>query len=381
MAFFLIVLAAALYTAANYLEELYFLNWFSFLPFLYYNFKIQAGKEFDYKKYFLSGQLFGFFILLFSANFIYHSIKLYTAADFWLIIILLLLLFFLLSLIYGFFFLAYIFLEQKINSELKFNPYRFAAFWLLLEFSRHYLLSFFPVGNSAYTQAEFLHFIQLADYGGIWTLTFILVLFNGLLYQLIFEKKLKNIFIISLILIIIFSVGNYSLKREFNLQSNKEEIKIGIIRTQISQEEKWSNKQLQKNINILLDSAAFLNESRLIIAPETNITFDFHADQYYRERLLEQVAEKFETPVQIGSLAGKDSAEGRYNSSFLISDAGETLARYDKNLLLYFGETYPYLELLNEYTPYNFSSLNAGTNSNLFKLKNLKWKTIICSEI
>lgn len=65
----------------------------------------------------------------------------------------------------------------------------------------------------------------------------------------------------------------------------------------------------------------------------------------------------------------------------MLSEAGDIISRYDKNLLLYFGETYPLLEILNKYTPYYFSSLNSGEQGEIFKSENLQWKTVICSEI
>ncbi|TDO91281.1 apolipoprotein N-acyltransferase [Halanaerobium saccharolyticum] len=379
MGLILTVLSAALLTAANYYGELYFLSWAALLPFLYYLFVLK-NDEITYRKIFLNGWNLGFWILIFSANFLYHSIKLYTSAPMLIIILILVLLFSLLSLSYGLFFLFYFYLQSRLFSQNQFRPFLFAFCWALFEFSRHYLLHFFPIASPAYTQAEFVSFIQLAELGGIWLLTFVLILVNGLLFQLFFQKKFKNIFIIALIFIIIFSFAYSRQQTNFAAEGAKE-IEIGIITTEIDQKRKWSSAQLDQNIALVLKAASELNQTQLIIAPETNLTFDFHSNQYYRRQFLNKAADKFETPIQIGSLAAGDSARGRYNSSFLVSESGEIAARYDKNLLLYFGETYPYQKILNKYTPYNFSSLKAGEDSKVFKNKNLSWKTVICSEI
>jgi apolipoprotein N-acyltransferase len=378
MSFILTVLAAILLTAANYYGSLYFLSWFAFLPFFYYLYIYSS--EINYKKIFLSGWNLGFWILFFSGNFIYHSIKLYTSAPTLIILLLMILLFLLLSLIYALFLLFYFYLQQKLFTQNKFRPFLFACCWTLLEFSRYYLLGFFPIANPAYTQADFLSFIQLAELGGVWILTFVLILVNALIFQLVFQKKHKNIFVLSLILIISFSFSYFLQQKNFAAE-RVETFKIGIITTQIEQEKKWSSAQLDKNIDLALNAAAELNQTQLIIAPETNLTFDFHLNRYYQQQFLDEVAKKFETPIQIGSLAAKDSIGGRYNSSYLISEKGEIISRYDKNLLLYFGEIYPLSEILNKYTPYNFSSLKPGEDINLFKNRNLQWKTVICSEI
>jgi len=380
MGFVLTILSALLLTAANYYGELYLLSWIALSPFLYYIFILKDGKITN-KKIFFSSWNLGFWILLFSGNFLYHSIKLYTGAPILIIILLLILLFLLLSLIYGLFFLLYFYLQRRLFAQNEFRPFLFALCWTLFEYGRHYLLGFFPIANPAYTQAEFLSFIQLAEVGGIWILSFVLILFNALFFQLVFQKKIKNIFVIALMLIIIFSFSYSRQQINFAGAETVKGVKIGIITTGIEQKEKWRSAQLDQNIELALNAAVELNQVQLIIAPETNLTFDFYSNQYYREQFLDKVAEKFKTPIQIGSLAAKDLIKGRYNSSFLLSEKGKIISRYDKNLLLYFGETYPFLDLLNKYTPYNFSSLNAGSNSNLFKYENLQWKTVICSEI
>ena len=180
----------------------------------------------------------------------------------------------------------------------------------------------------------------------------------------------------------IFSSSIILQQREFKaVQKEAEVLEIGIITTQIEQEKKWKAEQLAKNIELTLKSAAELNQTQLIIAPETNITFDFYNSYNYRNQFLENVEAEFTTPLQIGALASKNSDKGRYNSVFLLSDKGKVISRYDKNLLLYFGETYPLLELLNKYTGYSFSSLNSGEELTLFKSGDLQWKTVICSEI
>jgi apolipoprotein N-acyltransferase len=380
MGLILTVLSSGLLTAANYSGELYFLSWAALLPFLYYLFVLK-NDEITYHKIFFNGWNLGFWILLFSGNFLYHSIKLYTSAPMLIIILLLILLFSILSLSYGLFFLLYFHLQRQLFTQNKFRPFLFALCWTLFEFSRHYLLSFFPIANPAYTQAEFLSFIQLAELGGIWLLTFVLILINCLFFQLIFQKNYKNIFVIGLIFIMIFSFAYTRQQTNFVDTQRTETVKVGIITTEIDQEQKWSSEQLDLNIELVLNAAAELNQTRLIIAPETNLTFDFNSNHEYREQFLDKLAAEFETPVQIGSLAAKDSTVGRYNSSYLLSERGEIISRYDKNLLLYFGETYPYQKILNKYTPYNFSSLNAGEKSILFENKNLHWKTVICSEI
>lgn len=59
------------------------------------------------------------------------------------------------------------------------------------------------------------------------------------------------------------------------------------------------------------------------------------------------------------------------------------MQRYNKNRLVYFGEVYPFEDLLTTLTFnfYSFNSLNSGDQITIFEAEGLKWKTIICSEI
>lgn len=382
---FLIIISALLYGVPYYYGDLYFLSWFALLPFLYYIFQLNLkGQDFNYKKSFLAGWNFGFWILIFSANFLYHPLKIYTEANFLVVILILIIVFALLALIYGFFILLYSYTQVQLFGPDNFNPYLFTFFWIILELTRSKLLFFFPLANFAYTQTEFLAFIQLAEFGGTLFLTFILVLVNALLFKAVLKSQFKNILIILIIFTMIFIFGNYRLEifaEQPKSSSADEIIEIGIIRTQIDQTQKWRFEQLDKNIELVLNSAEKLNQADLIIAPETNLSFDFIKGDYYRKEFLRELKLKFESPLQIGSLASKDLKGGRFNSSFLISKEGKILERYDKNLLLYFGEFYPYLDILNKIFPYNFSSLNPGTEEVIFKNNGLRWKTFICSEI
>lgn len=384
MSYFFTFVAAALLTTANYYPKLYFLSWIGFLPFLYYIYIIKKEDKLNYKDIFFYGWKFGFWILVLTSNFLYQSMKLYIGDSFFLIITLLILLFLFLASIYALFFLIYFYLQQNLFANPKFRPFLFAICWTSMEFIRYHLLSFFPISNLAYTQTEFLAFIQLAEFGGIWLLSFIIVFVNALFFQLIFKKKFKNIFVIVILFLVVFSFAKFKERSYFKVNdalNSGKSIEIGIITTEIKQNQKWRLKQLEKNIELTLAGVSALKQSQLIIAPETNLTFDFYANKDYRKEFLKKIEAESKAPIQIGSLAGDSLNNGRYNSSFLISDSGKIISRYNKNRLLYFGEKYPYLELLNKFTPYNFSSLKSGKKELIFKTNNLKWKTVICSEI
>lgn len=411
MSYFLIIVSAVLLNTANYFPELYLFSWIGFIPLFYafdylsntkkLNFSRESkvfassflsndrykfnklgdpsnNNQFNIKNnFFLKGYIFGFFYTALSALFLYHPLQLHTDLSILSIILILTALFAAISIIYALFFSFY------FRTFRSFNPFIFSLAWLILSFIRYKLLFFFPIGYLAPSQAEFTHFIQLADLGGFWLLTFIIVLGNSLLYQIIFKKeKRKSALIYTVILgLIISAYGFYSLDK-YGEKNDFEKAEIGIITTDINQEDKWLFINLEENVKLTLGAADKLNGSNVIFAPESNITFDLIEEVERRNEFLKKFEENFESPIQIGSLASREySSPPKYNSSFLISERGEILNRYDKNRLVYFGETYPLRELYKELLSMNFNSLNSGDKITVFSYKNLSWKTMICSEI
>lgn len=388
MNFILVFLAALILNIANYLPELYPLTWLGMLPLIAVinrlKNKDQAGgqkknnqlKNLEHNQkppVFRLGWAFGFFMTAFSSIFVYYSIEEFTGFNFWLISFLLVMLYLVIGLIYGLWFKVYL-----KTAAVKFSALYFALSWLVLEFIRYKLLFFYPAGYLAVTQAEFSHFIQLADLGGFWLLSFVLALVGALLYQLVFKKEFKKLIYLALIFLLIFGYGQLRLQQYSDLVPDYS---LGLITTSISQEIKWNQSQREKNNQLMLAAAEKLNKNELIIAPETNITFDFGRGGRASEKLLQEIKNRFETPIQFGTLSTFNDSANKYNSSFLVSPQGELLQRYNKNILLYFGEKYPAEALINKLLPYHFSSLANGSEIVNFSLGDVSWKNAICSEI
>ncbi len=394
MNFILVFLAALILNIANYLPELYPLTWLGMLPLIFVierlknkakavgQTKNKQLKNLDRNQNlpayqdlpaFKLGWAFGFFMTAFSSIFVYYSIEEFTGFNFWLIVFILVMLYLLIGLIYGLWFKVYL-----KTAAAQFSALYFALSWLVLEFIRYKLLFFYPAGYLAVTQTEFSHFIQLADLGGFWILSFLLALVGGLLYQLVFKREFKKIIYLALIFLLIFGYGQLRLQQYSDLAPDYS---LGLITTSISQDVKWDQSQREKNNQLMLAAAEKLNQNDLIIAPETNITFDFGRGGSASERLLQEIETRFDTPLQFGTLATFNDSANKYNSSFLISPQGELQQRYNKNLLLYFGEKYPAEALINKVLPYHFSSLANGSEIVIFSLEDVSWKNAICSEI
>ena len=363
----LIILSGILYIIPFFNPNLYLISWIALIPFLY------SLKKSNYKKIFYQAWLLGFIIMLGVGYPLYFPIKSFSDFPSFLVTLLLVLLFALLSIIYGLWGKVYKIIEKKNN----FNPLLFSLTWFGLEIIRHIILNFFPLGYLGYTQANFNQIIQLADLGGVFLVSFIIVLINTLIFKFIVTQNKKYVIISVLIIILVLSYGFYQINR---YQKIEQSLKVGIIQTNNNQKEKWLRSNISKFNELLINNDPIFNNIDLIITPESALTFDINKEQGYRDEILEKISEQNKY-YQIGFLASKNNEKRYYNSSFLISPEGKIEERYDKNKLVLFGEYVIFSDLIEKLTGYRLNTLKAGKEIETFQTKFADWKTVICSEI
>ena len=70
-----------------------------------------------------------------------------------------------------------------------------ASLWTLLEYTRNYILSGFPINLLGYSQFKFLSIIQMSDIFGVYGISFAIILINGLLFYWLYNKDKKYLII------------------------------------------------------------------------------------------------------------------------------------------------------------------------------------------
>ena len=363
------IIAVLLFTILTvlpfYFPSLFFLNFFSFIAILYLIKNNSIGKSFKY------GWIMGFIYISLSSYWLFFPLNDFSGLPTLLSLILLIILFILISIFYA----IWAYLLKKIGV----GAVRAALTWTAVEYLRYKILSFFPVSYLAYTQSAFKPLIQWADLGGIFLISFIIMLINGYFYKLIYTSKKKYLIPILIIFVIIGSYGFYSINKYSNYEKLNE-FKLALIQTNIDQSVKWEVSRIDKNINLIFSSLENVDNVDLVITPETALTFDIIRNEYYSEKLFELVKNR-NAYFQFGAQAIKEKEREKYNSSFLISPDGEIISRYNKNKLLPFGETIPFNKIVNYLTNSRWYSLFPGDKSPIFNINSVKWKNLICSEI
>ncbi len=366
------ILSGVLFSIPFSYPSLFPLSWLALLPFLYLLERWKKKEDKGYLAVFIAGNLLGITIMVLSSSWLYYPLAEHSGLSFLVALFLLILVFVFYGAIYGLWALIYVFVKRSPGV----SPVWLAISWIAMEFLRFRSIPAFPFAFAAYTQSSFLSLLQFAEYGGIYLVGLVVILFNGYLYKTIASRKIRFILPAILILIFILGVGWY-LTNNYAIDSW---LKVGVVQTNLDPVEKWRVNNIEKNMDYLVEESRQLPEAELIVWPESSLTFDIIRNEFYRNRFLQQL-KSLNSYLQIGSLSIMDDDFARYNSSFLIGPGGVIKNRYNKVRLVPFGEYMPLSNLVEKLTGISMVSQLPGNELVIFQMGEISWKTVICSEI
>ncbi|MBF8436824.1 apolipoprotein N-acyltransferase [Halanaerobiaceae bacterium Z-7014] len=374
----LVILSGILLTLPLGNPELYWLAWFGLVPTI-----IVMKRLSDYKQVLVYGWVLGITLAVGASYWLYHPINDFSGLPFPLVIIFLMILFTLSGLNMGLWSLGYKFIER--GSKKRASLLLLAGSWVAFEYLINFIFPYYPFGNLGLTQTGFDRFLQLSEYGGIFLLSFIVVLINGLIYKLFTVRRLRYLL---LILIVFLASGYFSGQALDRLENSQFEtgqlINIGIIATEIPQEEKWQGQNIEEFTELIAEEAnqLYANGAELVIMPETALTFDYPRNGYYRNMF--QDLTELNGYLLLGSQAIRDEPTESYNSMFLLDNEYEILGRYDKIDLIP-GEFIPLVGVAEFFTGRNWGSITRGQEPEYFEIEvegiEASFRVLTCSEI
>ncbi len=279
-------------------------------------------------------------------------------------------------------------------------PLLAACIWTGLEYIRTYAFTGFSWGTLGYSQYENLALIQIADFTGVYGVSFLIILVNSSLAVLFmsFKKKIAGQYIIPVIYttVLVIGVYIYGSQKINNIDSQikkAEKTTISIIQGNIKQNLKWSDEFKIHTIEkyIQLSKSQIKKNPDLVIWPETALPFYYGFDRVLSNHV-NQCVESSKTNFLIGSPAFElDKEHTRfYNRAYMFDGFADITGSYDKNHLVPFGEYVPfgdYLTFLGKITAQagNFSTGNQAFLPLEFNNHNLnvtrKTGVLICFEI
>ena len=241
--------------------------------------------------------------------------------------------------------------------------------WVVLDFLRGYLFSGFPWQDLAYTQYRVPGLIQVADLTGHYGVTFLIVLVNCLVFQLLLvflprpagaksaltrscRSPAALVAAVALLAGALFYNGLRS-AQVAAVVATSPTLEVAVIQGNIPQERKWSPSMQRRTLAIYMDLsqqalAQTGNPDTLLIWPETALPFYPHTSPLFGELRRDFVRHNHlwlltGTPYfQTSATTGVHY----FNSSLLLNPQGESSGRYDKQHLVPFGEYMPFRRYL-----------------------------------
>ena len=307
------------------------------------------------------------------------------------------------------FFIAFSFVTNQIQKRFKLPLSVITPFvWVGLEYIRSFLFTGFPWLFLGHSQHKYLYMIQIADITGVYGISFLIVLINAAIAELIlsYDKKFrikKTFFLTANIIIPLFLVisvvfyGYRCLKHYVPMNGPTVSVVQGNIPQSIKSDpdEEQQIKNLQRYMN--LSMLTISSKPDLIVWPETMVPGILNIDPYLTGRnvdriaqgLVENLAYMSGTNLLVGATSIEINGEEQafFNSAFYYNDKGFIVNRYDKIHLVPFGEYTPlkrYLPFLAMLVPYEVD-LSPGKKRVIFDLStkqfgNVKFATLICFE-
>jgi apolipoprotein N-acyltransferase len=260
--------------------------------------------------------------------------------------------------------------------------------WVCLEYCKSCFFTGFPWENLGYSQYLHINLIQVADIVGVYGLSFVIVLANATLVEVI-EKRSKQAFItlsvVALIIVIIFVYGINRTKQVDNYLANASATEVTLVQGNIDQSIKWEDSYQKETVSIYerLSMQNAPEKTGLIIWPETAVPFNYQDESDLRKRVRD-TAIKTNSWFIFGSTSYVQQKHERdyYNSAYLLAPDGEIKGKYDKVHLVPYGEyvplrdVFPFIRKLTA----GMGDFSVGTGYYPLSLDDRKVGILICYE-
>jgi apolipoprotein N-acyltransferase len=285
-----------------------------------------------------------------------------------------------------------------LPSTLYLQPLWIALAWTCVEFFRAEIPVFgLGVHLLGYSQSSYDLIRQSANTVGAYGLSFAIALVNGIVFEWLqaasFKPQVKSfkpaacsLQLAAALLVIFAAIFSHGIYHSRPLAS-KGTLRISVLQGNIPQSIKWEVMARGSIIETYkkLTELASLDQPDLIVWPEAAYPGYFNRDA--DAELLRRHLATLGIPVLLGAPHLESLKEDTaYNSAYLLQPDGQIKARYDKQLLVPFGEYVPLKPILGFLEPLAYSmgvsNFTPGTNPELFRLHNedIAFSVLICFE-
>lgn len=305
------------------------------------------------------------------------------------------------------FFTTKILLAEMLSRRLeRFRFLIYPAVWIFIDWIQSIGFLAFPWTYWGYSQFQFTPFIQLASFTGIMGITFVIVMFNYSLSEIVYAVRIDRLELSDIlkmhafrrfagVILLIAAIIVYGIIVTSNAGlPGKSDLRPAIIQSCISPWENW-----RMNRFLYLKELSYYTERSLKDNPDFIIWSESATLEHISYNFENSMNDRFEKSVlDIARNSGKslltgeigvykDPASGRYfpqNNAVLIDNKGDVVKSYAKINLVPFGEWFPY----EKWLPYikelslkmGGSSFVPGNRPFTFEIMGKKFGVLICYE-
>ena len=268
------------------------------------------------------------------------------------------------------------------NSGIWYKIIGFSALFVCMEYIRSFFLTGFPWNmlGSMFAFSNIL--IQTASLIGTYGLSFLVLIITGACYALLKKDYMRAVTVLLAVSVFMSSFGIWRIKTQNNDLSS---LKIRLVQPSIPQTLKWDERELEQNLKTYIEMSRknISKDVKMVVWGETAVAFNPQDSAYYR-RLLKQAVPQ-EGYLVTGTLRYNKKHHKLYNSLSVIDEKGKTVAFYDKNHLVPFGEYIPFRRYLPQWikpVANQIADLSEGEPYKRLHVQNLPdFSALICYEI
>ena len=223
--------------------------------------------------------------------------------------------------------------------------------WVATEILRAHTLFRFSWCLLGYSQARAPELIQIAAFGAVYAVSFVIVFASAALAYAWHEpRKGRRLAALGSALALVGLVYGYGRAVLARPLSQERPLRVGLVQASVRQEEKWQNQRLMENFerHVSLTHMAAARGAQLVVWPESAVPWNYD-DEPQVQAALKTVVQETRVHLVFGNDDREPQPEGRariYVGAKMLDPEGRLLLRYHKVRLVPFGEYVPLEPLL-----------------------------------
>ena len=255
--------------------------------------------------------------------------------------------------------------------------------WVAGEWTRGWLMGGFPWGFVGYSQYRQLAVIQIAELGGVWAVTFLVIAVNAALAGAVVLSRGRALAALGIAGALVGATLVFGQARLREPVAPGETATVAVVQPSIAQPLKWNPDHAANTLQVYFDLTRQAGKRRpaLIVWPETATPTILRRDPVLLGAL-RRLSQDVGAALLVGSLDVDETSPPKYrNTAFLLDERG-IVNRYDKIELVPFGEYVPLSGVIGFVRGWAefIADLEPGSRSVVFSGPPAPFGTMICYE-